>query len=1086
MAADLTRKEGVRISVMLSEEEKYFMNKNSRQFDTLGGSAMQNFPKASILVVGMGGVGTETAKNLVLAGPGRVVIHDDDIVTPADLGVSFLLTKEHVGQPRAAASLPGLVELNLDMKVESHSGEITKEFLSEFVAVVVTNYPPFSKLVEWNEHCRANNITFVLAQSTGAFASIFSDFGPKHLVTDLDGENVMTHNIQTIKRSESGEGEEKVSDLILEVTADSHGLDDENVIQISSCVGMEELNGKQCTVNRVYQKREGADGKMRDVLDPKRLKVTHVNGEKFSGLKSDSEYLSGGIFSQVKPQKEFEFKGLSESSVSPLAGDGPFMFHPNGFEAMFANRSEKLHFARLALWRFQDGHNGELPRLHNEEDGNEVVDLAEAILKEHQSKDGSLVVEELDKEMIKKIALYSRAELLGLCTFLGGFAAQEVIKKWGKTTPVHQWLHVDFLPLLADKANESMKPEGSRYDHQISFFGKEFQEKLGNQKWFLVGCGALGCEYLKGFSLMGIGSGNEGLLHVTDYDHIELSNLTRQLLFRKEDLKKPKSVVGAKRAQMINPDIKVVVHEARVGPDTEDRFSDKFYNSLDGVCNALDNIKARQYTDSRVVFFEKPLLESGTLGTKCNSEIVIPHKTKCYRDDKDDETAQDIPLCTLRLFPSMIEHCLEWSRSEFAALFVNIPKDVNSFLENKEQFMGDAKLGPQKAGNVKKYIDLKSKGTYEAALLAALDYFNGSFNFNIRDLTWSYPRDAVKKDKDGKEEGPFWSGAKRFPRAADLDVGSTLDMEFLLSASNLFADVIGLPPVNDMNQFLDIFKKLNPEQAKWNAPSKKVDDLEGEKEVVDSGELDGDLKGFLDSFDVSSFSPLVVADFEKDDDTNYHIDFIAASANMRAWNYEIDLASRHKCKMIAGRITPALATTTALITGLVEIEFCKLLLGHPKDQMLAANCNLALPYTVNFFEPDDPIKKKTEYDVTLESDVKPVPEGFTVWDKVVIEQGNLTIREFLDLFPKIHHGVQPGMLTFPEEKEKLLWSAPENVAPAAGKMYAERESRNLLEVYEEIYGPLNPGLSYVVLEASIAEDEAGELVSVPVIKYHFA
>jgi ubiquitin-activating enzyme E1 len=116
-AADLTREEGVKISVMLSEEEKYFMNKNSRQFDTLGGSAMLNFPKASILILGMGGVGTETAKNIVLAGPGRVVIHDDAPVTPADLGVSFLLTAEHIGKGRAEAALPGLVELNLDMKV---------------------------------------------------------------------------------------------------------------------------------------------------------------------------------------------------------------------------------------------------------------------------------------------------------------------------------------------------------------------------------------------------------------------------------------------------------------------------------------------------------------------------------------------------------------------------------------------------------------------------------------------------------------------------------------------------------------------------------------------------------------------------------------------------------------------------------------------------------------------------------------------------------------------------------------------------------------------------------------------------------
>lgn len=41
---------------------------------------------------------------------------------------------------------------------------------------------------------------------------------------------------------------------------------------------------------------------------------------------------------------------------------------------------------------------------------------------------------------------------------------------------------------------------GSRYDHQISIFGHEFQELIERQKWFMIGTGALGCEYLKGIN----------------------------------------------------------------------------------------------------------------------------------------------------------------------------------------------------------------------------------------------------------------------------------------------------------------------------------------------------------------------------------------------------------------------------------------------------------------------------------------------------------------------------------------------------------------------------------------------------------
>lgn len=142
---------------------------------------------------------------------------------------------------------------------------------------------------------------------------------------------------------------------------------------------------------------------------------------------------------------------------------------------------------------------------------------------------------DIDESVLRKFASGSSGEMNPMAAMFGGFVGQEVLKAVsGKFHPLFQWFYFDSLESVPDEILPAAEyePTGSRYDAQIAVIGRTLQQRLQSLKLFLVGAGALGCEFLKNFAMMGVSCGEGGLITVTDDDVIEKSNLSRQFLFR--------------------------------------------------------------------------------------------------------------------------------------------------------------------------------------------------------------------------------------------------------------------------------------------------------------------------------------------------------------------------------------------------------------------------------------------------------------------------------------------------------------------------------------------------------------------------
>ena len=169
----------------------------------------------------------------------------------------------------------------------------------------------------------------------------------------------------------------------------------------------------------------------------------------------------------------------------------------------------------------------------------------------------------------------------------------------------------------------------------LSWFEKE---KVKNAHVLVAGCGALGNEVVKDLALFGVGH-----IVVVDYDRIELSNLTRSVLFREEDAVNHayKAEVVAKRAREINPQIKVTPIVGRLESDVP--FG--IYRRMDVIIGCLDSRLARYLLNRMAIRAGKTWIDGGIENLSGNCRVFTPG-VNCYECSLSREEFNHIMLRT--------------------------------------------------------------------------------------------------------------------------------------------------------------------------------------------------------------------------------------------------------------------------------------------------------------------------------------------------------------------------------------------------------------------------------------------------------
>jgi len=169
-----------------------------------------------------------------------------------------------------------------------------------------------------------------------------------------------------------------------------------------------------------------------------------------------------------------------------------------------------------------------------------------------------------------------------------------------------------------------LKPEQvKRYSRHIIMndVGSSGQRKLMQSKALIIGAGGLGSPTAVYLALAGVGT-----IGLVDFDIVELSNLQRQILHHTADVGRPKLESARDNLKAYNPDVNVVLHEARLESDN----AMDIISQYDLVVNGADNFATRYLVNDACYLLKKPLVDGSILIFDGQATVFMPGEG-CYR-----------------------------------------------------------------------------------------------------------------------------------------------------------------------------------------------------------------------------------------------------------------------------------------------------------------------------------------------------------------------------------------------------------------------------------------------------------------------